>query len=313
MNVKQLSVFITICEEQSFTKAAARLSMTQPAVSHVVSDLEAECGVKLFDRLGKRIHLTGPGLRFAEKCQKVLEAYADLEETVRVGGSHSAVRLGACITIANTWLPQLVCRYQAEHNCAGMQVQVGSAAIISAALKANELDMAFLEGEVSSVDKRELVLKKVSSYPMVFLCSRDHPFAERELVAPEELIQQPMILREKGSAIRDALDSALLLRHLVAEPWWESVNSQSIIKAVKKNLGVTLLPQYLLTDELQSRGEEAAGEGGLASFSVAGLELFNNNYVAVHKDKYWTKPMEDLAALAALTVAEPRISWQNVE
>ena len=67
MNLRQLTVFCRVCEEMSFTRAAKRLYMTQPAVSHVVAELEQETGCVLFDRIARRIFLTGAGKAFYEK------------------------------------------------------------------------------------------------------------------------------------------------------------------------------------------------------------------------------------------------------
>ena len=79
MNLRQLSIFCAVCEEMSFTRAAKRLYMTQPAVSHVIAGLERETGCVLFDRISRGIHLTGAGRAFYEKAARIVELMGDLE------------------------------------------------------------------------------------------------------------------------------------------------------------------------------------------------------------------------------------------
>lgn len=67
MNIRQMQIFRALCEELNFTQTAARLNMTQPAVSHVVAELERETGTPLFDRIGRRIYLTAAGKLLLEK------------------------------------------------------------------------------------------------------------------------------------------------------------------------------------------------------------------------------------------------------
>lgn len=78
MNIRQMQIFRALCEELNFTKTAARLNMTQPAVSHVVAELERETGTPLFDRIGRRIYLTAAGKLLLEKITRLLELYDDI-------------------------------------------------------------------------------------------------------------------------------------------------------------------------------------------------------------------------------------------
>lgn len=289
MNLRELEVFQTVCEEESFTRAAKRLCMTQPAVSHVISSLETETGSRLFDRLSRRIYLTGAGRAFLAKSIPVLEAYAELAEEIKKGEDGGLLRLGSSITIANTWLPQVVRELAKRWPRTPVRVTVASAAAVEKSLAANDLDMAFIEG---NINEKEWSSVCVASYKMVFFCSEEHAFAGREDVTAKELAEQPLVLRERGSAIRDTLDSALSLRHIVAEPAWTSTNSQALIQAVKQNLGVSILPECLLETELPA--------GRLRLFRVEGMELSNQSSLVTHRDKHWTSPMKDLAALAML-------------
>ena len=77
---------------------------------------------------------------------------------------------------------------------------------------------------------------------MYAFSSPGHPWADVKDIELERLLEQPLLLREKGSATRDVLDSVLLLHDLKAEPFWTSVNSQVLIRAAEEGLGITVLP-----------------------------------------------------------------------
>lgn len=78
MNLRQLEVFRAVCEQGGFTRAAQSLYMTQPAVSHVIAELEKEAGCPLFDRISRRIYLTEAGRIFLEKARQILELHEEL-------------------------------------------------------------------------------------------------------------------------------------------------------------------------------------------------------------------------------------------
>lgn len=100
------------------------------------------------------------------------------------------------------------------------------------------------------------------------------------------LTEEQLLLREKGSAIRDVLDSALYLYGFTAHPLWTSVNSPALIEAAKAGLGITILPDILVKDALN--------EGSLISLETEGLSLINQLLLVTHKDKYLTEPLTEL-------------------
>lgn len=287
MNLRQLTIFKVVCEEMNFTRAAERLYMTQPAVSRAIAELEEESGIILFDRLSRRIYLTEAGRLFLEKTLHVLEAFEDLAAETQSAEHRAVLRIVSCITIAVTCLPDIIKELERRCRETEVRVKICSAANAVASLEANEADLVFMEGNFCREDWERT---RFSSYRMEFFCSPEHEFADRRDIDADELVQSRLLLREKGSAIRDALDSALLLRHTAVEPAWTSTNSQAIIAAVKKNLGVSILPESLL--------EEALREQTLRPFYVKGLELTNDSYIVTHRDKHWTEPMKLLREIA---------------
>jgi len=124
------------------------------------------------------------------------------------------------------------------------------------------------------------------SYKLAIICSPKHKLTLEEHIDINKLIQEKLLLREKGSAIRDVFDSALLLHNLRANPEWISINSQSLIYAVKQNLGISVLPKILIDEEINS--------GEIFEIKVNDFQLVNINHIVFHKDKFQTKSFKTL-------------------
>ncbi len=287
MNIRQLTIFRRVCREKQFTRAADTLYMTQPAVSRAIRELEEELGYPLFERMGRKIVLTGAGQLFLERAERVLEAYSQLTAPETEVEARSPIRVGSSITIANFRLPGILKRFEERWPQVPVRVTVERAADIERRLMDNTVDLAMIEGLV-----RHPVLKKtpLSVYPIAAVCAPGHPLAQQsDAVSLKVFLDQKLLLREPGSAVRDSLDSALTLRHAAAEPYWVSVNSQALIEAAAAGLGIAVLPRILVEGWL--------ADGRLREIFVEDLRIENTNYLAVHPEKHLTPPMRDLIQL----------------
>lgn len=280
MNIRHLNIFKIVCEEMNFTRAAEKLYMTQPAVSHAINDLEEEIGHILFDRISKKIYLTEIGKIFLSKTLRILELYNDLENNFYSSEKDIPIHIGSCITIGNFWLPTIVKKFKEIYTETPLKIEIDSAAVIEKMLLDNKIDIALIEG---GIQNENLVKKLFSSYEISVICSVNHPFSKKKSISIEEFLRENLLLREKGSAIRDCLDNTLARKDIFVVPSWTSVNSQALIQGVKNNLGITVLPDILITSELE--------KNELKKLFIKDLKLKNNNYIVYHKDKYISKTM----------------------
>lgn len=283
MKIRQLRIFKMVCEEESITRAAEKLFMTQPAVSGAISELESYLGVYLFDRISRRIYLNETGKLFLTKVIKLLDLYDDLEENIKELEENATIKIGSSITIANFILPKVIVEFETIYKSTPTKVIVGNARNIEEMLYHNEIDLGLIEGVIYN---EELIKIPFSSYKLAIICSPRHKLALEEPIDINKLIQERLLLREKGSAIRDVFDSALLLHNLRANPEWTSINSQALIYAVKQNLGISVLPKILIEEEINS--------GEIFEIKVKDLDLVNINHIVFHKDKFQTKSFRTL-------------------
>lgn len=285
MNLRQLSVFCSVCEEMNFTKAAHRLYMTQPAVSHVIAGLEQETGCVLFDRVARGISLTGAGRAFYEKAAAIVELYKDLERSSGSFEFTSPIRIGSSITIANFLLPGIMHEFQESFCNTPVRIEVDTARHNTEKLLAGEIDAALIEGAIS--DNR-LTAHPFSSFAIVTVCAPDYPAPVP--LTPRSLACETLLLREKGSSVRDVFDSALMLHGLVCDPTWTSVDSQALIHAAQNGFGIAVLPELLVHNELAN--------GTLIELHVQDMHLQNNNYTVFHREKHLSPPLRAFLEIA---------------
>ena len=107
MTVRHMKIFKTVCEcGCSITKAAEKLNMTQPAVSLAVSELENYYGIKLFDRISRRLYLSEAGKMFLEYANTITLTFDDMEKRIRSWEKTGVVRVGASISIGAMLMPE---------------------------------------------------------------------------------------------------------------------------------------------------------------------------------------------------------------
>lgn len=282
MTIRHLRIFKLVCETGSFTLAAKKLYMTQPAVSHAISELEEELGTKLFDRISKKIWLNQIGAVFLEQVSRTLELYDGLEagETIE---QKAAIRLGSNITIANFWLPRALKEFDNRWPDTPVITTVDKASEILGRLLNHQLDLALIEG---AIEEEGVEAIPFSSYRISAACAPGYLPREHGEMTLEELTKQKLLLRERGSAIRDVFDSLLRLHGLSAAPHYTSVNSQALLQATREGLGITILPELLMRDDFQCQN--------LMEITVTGIQLENVNQIVYSKGKYLSRPMKGL-------------------
>lgn len=281
MSLRLLWIFKMVYECESISLAAKKLYMSQPAVTHAIKELEEKTSLILFERIGKRLYISENGRHYYQKVCKLLMVVDEFEQSTKEIQEKPVLRVGSSITNASLLLPKLLAKFQ-EMGHPPVQVVVNNAATIEEKLLHNEIDIAFIEGAIHC---DQLIQHPLFSYDITLFCGNAHPRKDMETVSLKDLKKEAWVLREKGSAIRDCFDSAMLLQDIVISPIWESVNSQVLIQAVKENLGISVLPKALLEYELQ--------QGTIQSIELE-TPLSCINHVVYHKDKHVLPAMREL-------------------
>lgn len=268
MTLRSLEVFLTVVECGSMRAAAEQLYISQPSVSGVVADLEEEFGVRLFERLGKRLYITPEGEQLAGYAQRMLSLNGEICRQMRTSSSQMPLRIGASMTVGSCVMPQLVQKLEG----APPYVFVGNTGVVEQKLLRNELDVALVEGRIKSED---LLVTPVIQDRLAMVCTAEHAFAARPSVRLADLARERLILREPESGSRQVLDLEFQRAGVPMLIGWECTNSQAILNAVRLGLGVALLSPRLLRD----------GDG-LVAVPIEDDPAQRWFSLVLHKDKY---------------------------
>lgn len=280
MTLRHMRIFQKIYETQSVTRAAEALHMTQPAVTRALQELEKYYGLRLFERLNRRLTVTEAGRRMYDYALHLTETFDTMEKSLRDWERQGVLRVGASVSLGCSLLPQLARTFQEEHPGVEVRVRIANGELLRRDLLENRLDLAMLEGEENSAD---LMLTPFAAGEMALIVPPGHPLARAGGATLAQAAAYPLLLRETGSATRRFLDQLLMSRGLAVQPVWESASTQALLSAVREGLGITLVP-WALARQTVLRGEAER-------CPVTDAELIRRRYVAWHPSKYVTGTM----------------------
>lgn len=247
MNYKQCLIFREVARTENFTKAAQKLFLTQSAVSHAIKELEAEAGVPLFERLHRSVRITRAGNEFLKEVQPLIEAFNKTQRHLEKLQSTAPLALAVSMTYAEAQLPQLMQTFRQEHPEVPVAVTILPAEDCLKLLAAAQVDLAIVEGPLPQHPWQQ---KTFDDYLLVPVAAADSAGDTWQVA---DFLAQPLLLREKGSAIRETLAAFMTLHQLQLTPAWESLDTASLISAVAADLGVSLLPLPLVAKALQEK------------------------------------------------------------
>jgi DNA-binding transcriptional LysR family regulator len=247
--IRSLEIFYWVAKLKSFRGAAERLHTTQPAVSQRVAALEAELGLKLFERAARSVSLTPKGRELLDYAERMLRLRADMMRAVAAPAALSGLmRLGVSETIVHTWLARFIEKVNATYPGIVLDIVVDVSPNLRDALVLHELDLAFLLGPVSQPGMSNYELCR---YPIAFVVRADTDLGP-EPVPLATLTERPIITFPKTTRPYMALRE-LLSRSDAAPPRIFSNSSLStIVKMTEDGIGISAIPPIVIQRELQS-------------------------------------------------------------
>ncbi|MDN3955126.1 LysR family transcriptional regulator [Sporolactobacillus laevolacticus] len=281
MTFRHLRIFITVCDLLNMTAAADALFMSQPAVSQAISDLEKYYGVRLFERLSRKLYLTHAGEKLLSYARQMIRMSRDSEIEIRTLNETGTVRIGASVTVGAYVLPKLVSGFQKSNAQVKAEVIEDNTAQIEKLILRDQLDLALVEGETVSSD---LIQRPFTEDELVLICGRQHRFAQLPEVEPHDLEKEPFIIRERGSGTRKTFEDVMTGASLSWKAIWTCNNADSIKMAVSEGLGISVISERAVKNEVHS--------GLLCVKKINGLRFKRQFKIIYHKNKYLTQSMQ---------------------
>ncbi len=275
MDTRQLAAFCAVVDRRSFSQAAERLGVTQPAVSLQVRALEKRLGTQLLDRSGRRVEPTEAGWRLYRGAQKLLALEEQIESDVAAtveGELRGTLVLGASTGPAAIVVPLLLGEFQRQNPGVHVSLTVSDTHTVVERVAARELELGIVG---ASRRHRGVRFEPFFSDEVILACPPGHRFAGRTIPL-DELREEPLILMQEGAGVRQIVEDALRRRDIRLRDLdvrLELGLQESVRRAVQAGYGVTFISRTAVESELEA--------GTLSEARVQGLEATREISLAV--------------------------------
>ena len=256
----RLKVFYTVAKRLNFTKAAAELFITQPAVTKHIHEIEKHFNIRLFDRNGTKIALTPAGEILLEHTEKLFGLYREMEVEMGKFAQYQSgtLRIGASTTIAQYILPQILPGFNKRHKNITLSLSTDNTEHIELALEQNTIDLGVVEGQYKNLLFRYTPFVKDE---LVLVVHAHHPLVKKQSINLKELTAIPLLLREPGSGTLEVIAGALKPHGI-------------------KLSGLTIEMQLGSTEAIKLYLQNSDAAGFLSIHSVTN-ELYNNQFFII--------------------------------
>jgi DNA-binding transcriptional LysR family regulator len=296
MDTRQLAAFCAVVERKSFSQAAERLGVTQPAVSLQIRSLEQRLGRQLLDRSGRRVEPTEAGLRLYASAQRLLQAEEQLLEELESdeeGVVTGNLELGASTGPGGTVVPVILCEFQERHPDVHVRLAVSDTQTVVAQVAGRELELGIVG---AGRRHRGVTFEPFFRDEVVLAVPAAHPFAGKT-VTTEQLSREPLIVMQEGAGVRQVLEDELRTAGARLRDFnvrLELGLQESVRSAVLAGHGVTFLSRLAIESDLAA--------GLIATARVRGLDPVREIFLARASGRSETR-----AARAFLAFARERV------
>ena len=239
MNFRHLHTFVMVAEAGGFARAGARLNLSQPAASRQILAFEAELGVRLFDRIGRRLHLTSEGEDLLQRSRRLLADVVSLGERARAlkSGQSGTLRVGAPTQVIENLVAPFVMQFQRHHPGVEVHLMEAAAARLQSHLEHGDVQVAILPSGLDPFEGRLLYPIHVSA-----AMPPTHRLARRRVLEIGDLAEQPLLLLGREFGLRWWFDSACETAHIRPRALLESVAPHTLLALAATGYGIAVVP-----------------------------------------------------------------------
>lgn len=283
----KLVTLLTVNELNSFTKAAQRLSLTQPAASQHVRQLEKELGVTIFVRGEGNLKLTSEGEIVIKYAKRIVSLYQNLQQSLKDERRHARkITVGITHTSESNIMVEVLAKYSSFSE--GTRITIISDAInnLYMKLKTYEIDLAIVEGMITDPNFNSVILDTDS---LILAVSNKNPLSKKSMVTLNELKKENLILRLPDSGTRNLFISHLESNNVSLDEFnviLEVDNVATIKDLVRRDFGVSILARSACANELK--------KGKMAGLPIENLSMTREINMVYHKDFEHTDLLQNI-------------------
>lgn len=251
MDLHKLRTFAIVAAEGNITRAARRLSTSQPAISKQLGELEQALGTALFHRLPRGVRLTEAGHVLQRHAARIFasESAAEAELAELSGLTRGRLSIGASTTIGSYLIPHVFSAFHREYPEVKLELEIANTSVIQAMVLDDRIDLGLTEGFGA---REQLVAEVVHYDEMVVIAPPGHPLLARRAVEARDLSGFALISRERGSGTREVIEAALAARGVELSPAMALGSTEAIKSVVASGAGLAIVSRLAVEQELTS-------------------------------------------------------------
>jgi DNA-binding transcriptional LysR family regulator len=291
MNFNHLRIFYESAKELNFSRAAERLLISQPAVSIQLKQLEEMLQIKLFNKIGNKVFLSGAGKLLLEYAQKIFELESEAEKAINdiKEVKKGTLHIGTTKTYARYLMPNYISHFHALYPGISIHLSEGSSLEMIQSLFNMQNELAIVASAEYPKSLHAIAFGKETEYPkplhsiafgkeeVLLVASPDHILAKKDPITMKELTRFPLVMREEGSAIRKAVMNTFKKLHLTPAILYEANNPEFIKELLEKGEGASFIVRSAIEKELS--------QGILKEITISGVSIaINTNIVYISED-----------------------------
>ncbi|MBJ6133261.1 hydrogen peroxide-inducible genes activator [Ochrobactrum sp. Q0168] len=242
ISVRQLHYFLSLVQAGSFSRAADAVGVTQSTLSAAIQALEAELGVTLIDRTGRRMQLLPAGEDFLARARDIVARIEELPAHARQAERPltTRLRLGVIPSVAPFFLPKVLPATAKAFPELQLTVREGLTRSLLESLRSGTLDVALV---AHPYDLDEFEMAEIGRDPFFLAVRRDHALANRDRVDADDLLDEPFLLLESGHCLREHVMAAIGSKPAQSGGDVHATSIMTLVQLVQFGMGVTLLPE----------------------------------------------------------------------
>ncbi|GCE28707.1 LysR family transcriptional regulator [Dictyobacter alpinus] len=252
LNLHQLATFQVVAKHCSYMRAAEELHFSQPAVSAQIRQLEESLGLKLFDKLGRKTHLTHAGeelYRYTQKISALIDETLETMESLR-SPQYGRLSVGADTTVGTYVIPSLLGKFRHIYPHVEITLEVVNRGYLVDDLLHNRIDLVIM-GKIPA--EAPVYSAPFAPNELVLIAPPTHRLAGCVNVPMTDLAREHFLLREVGSGTRAALEGAFQAAGLPLQVSMQVGNNSAIKQSVAAGLGIALISRVAIDMELETR------------------------------------------------------------
>ena len=317
MNLNQLRVFYEAARTGSFTSAAKKLCITQPAVTAQIKTFEDQCNLKLFKKKGRSLYLSDEGSTLYEYTRRIFEYEKEVEDVIEEMRKlkRGTLRLGTSKAYARYFMPFLISSFHEAFPHIKVHLDEGSSMDILRSLVELKNEVAVIAKVEEDSNVTFLPFKRDE---LILILAPTHSLSKKKSVSVEELVHEPMIMKEMGSGTRKQINDLFSRKGLTPNVLMETSNTEFIKQLVQRGEGISFLVEEAVAAEIKEKKLTTVPLEGKAPFLDVSIAYLKDQHLS-HPARAFVEMLKKMATKGPQTggmqkvMAEYVARWQEAK